>query len=71
MEVNLNDNISQKSDELIEDREQQKKLVRPYRKYQLYIISMFILMIILGIILYNQNNKLKKYLKKKIYQFLY
>ena len=71
MEENIKDNLSQKSDELIEDREEQKKLVHPYRKYQLYIISMFILMIILSIILYNQNNKLKKYLKKKIYQSLY
>ena len=65
MEENINDNISQNSDALIEDREEQKKLVHPYRKYQLYIISMFILMIILSLILYRQNNKLKEYLKKK------
>ena len=65
MEENINDDISSKDDELIGDREEQKKLVHPYRKYQLYILSMFILMIIFIIILYNQNQKLKQYLQEK------
>ena len=65
MEEKLNDDTTQKSDELIEDREEQKKLIHPYRKYQLYILSMFILMIIFSIKLYKQNKKLKEYLKEK------
>ena len=63
-EKNIDEN-SEKTDELIEDREEQKKLVHPYRKYQLYIILMFIIMIILSLILYNKNKKLKKYLNEK------
>ena len=66
MDKNKNDeNLSDKTDELIEDREEQKKLVHPYRKYQLFILAMLIFMIIFIIILYKQNCKLKVYLKEK------
>ena len=65
MEEKLNEIETQKSDELIENREEQKKLIHPYRKYQLYILSMIILIIIFSIKLYKQNNKLKEYLKEK------
>ena len=64
LKTNDNDH-NNNTDQLIEDRDEQKKLVHPYRKYQLYILIMFILMIILSIILYNQNKKLKDYLKEK------
>ena len=37
-------------DMLMEDREAQKKLVHPYRKYQLWIIVLVIIAIVLGII---------------------
>lgn len=59
------DDINNKSDELIEDREEQKKLTHPYRKYQIYILLMIIVMIIFSIILYGQNKKLKEYLNEK------
>ena len=65
MEEKNNEENSEKTDELIEDREEQKKLVHPYRKYQLYIILMFIIMIILSLILYNRSKRLKKYLSDK------
>ena len=60
-----NDLNVDKSDELIEDREQQKKFVHPYRKYQIYIFISFILSIIFISILYRQNKKLEEYLKQK------
>ena len=64
-ENNISDDLSQKTDELIEDRDEQKKLVHPYRKYQLYILSMFLFMLLFSIILYKQDKKLKEYLKEK------
>ena len=48
---------------MIEDREIQKKLVHPYRKYQLWIIVMIIIAIILGIISFNLNSELDTLLK--------
>lgn len=60
-----NIDINSKNNELIEDREEQKKLVHPYRKYQIYIFSMLILMIMFIIVLYKQNKRLKKFLKEK------
>ena len=73
MKINENDDkdnkidnlLDNKSDELIDDREEQKKFVHPYRKYQIYIIFMIILMIIFGLKLYDQNQKLKEYLNEK------
>ena len=57
--------LENKSDELIDDREEQKKFVHPYRKYQIYILFMIVLMVIFGLILYDQNQKLKEYLSSK------
>ena len=65
MDENKNTLIKDKTDELIDDREQQKKLVHPYRKYQLLILLLFILSIIFICILYRQNKKLLEYLKQK------
>ena len=65
MDNNKNDLIKDKTDELIDDREQQKKLVHPYRKYQLLIFLLFISSIIFIYILYRQNKKLQEYLKQK------
>ena len=65
MEKNTNDLTIDKTDELIDDREQQKKLVHPYRKYQIYILLSLIPTIIFIIILYNQNKKLQEYLTQK------
>ena len=48
---------------MIEDRETQKKLVHPYRKYQLWIIVMIIIAIILGVISFNLNSELDTLLK--------
>ena len=65
MEINKSDLLKDKTDELIEDREQQKKLVHPYRKYQLFIILSLIISIIFISILYHQNKKLQDYIKQK------
>ena len=65
MENNNSDLTEDKTDELIEDREQQKKLVHPYRKYQIYVLLSFILTIIFTTILYRQNKKLQEYIKQK------
>ena len=54
-----------KTDELIENREEQKKIVHPYRKYQIYILLSFILSIIFLSVLYNKSKKLQEYLKQK------
>ena len=43
MENNENNSSMDKTDELIEDREQQKKLVHPYRKYQIYYLIIYII----------------------------
>ena len=47
------DDIDTKEDMMIEDRETQKKLVHPYRKYQLMIIVSIIITIILGVRAFN------------------
>lgn len=51
------------NDELIEDRESQKQLVHPYRKYQLWIFIMIVIMIILGVMLFNLNTELNNFIK--------
>ena len=48
MKASIND-TDDKEEMMIEDRETQKKLVHPYRKYQLWIIASIIIAIILGI----------------------
>ena len=58
-------NENDKTDSLIEDREEQKKLVHPYRNYQLSIILMIIIMIIFGKILFDKNKILNEYLTTK------
>lgn len=50
------------SEDFIEDRETQKKLIHPYRKYQLWIFFMLIIMIILGIMLFNLNTQLNEFI---------
>ena len=65
MENNKNDLILDKSDELIDSREEQKKLVHPYRKYQFYILFSLIITIVFITILYRQNKKLQEYLTQK------
>ena len=55
-------NPNDKTDSLIEDREEQKKLVHPYRNYQILIILMIIIMIILGKILFDKNKILNEYI---------
>ena len=50
-------------DMLMEDREAQKKLVHPYRKYQLWIIVLVIIAIVLGIITFNLNFNFKIFTK--------
>ena len=69
MERTLND-IDDKEDMMIEDREAQKKLVHPYRKYQLWILVMLILAIILGITAFNLNSELDTLLKTEHNLFL-
>ena len=64
MESYQNDLID-KTDELIENREEQKKIVHPYRKYQIGILLSFILSIIFLSMLCNKNKKLQEYLKQK------
>ncbi len=69
MERTIND-IDDKEDMMIEDREAQKKLVHPYRKYQLWILVMLILSIILGITAFNLNSELDTLLKTEHNLFL-
>jgi len=65
MENNKNYSMIDKSDELIDSRDEQKKLVHPYRKYQLYILFSLIITIIFISILFRQNKKLQEYLTQK------
>lgn len=62
MQETLNEN-EDNEEMMIEDRETQKKLVHPYRKYQLWIIVMIIIAIILGVISFNLNSELDTLLK--------
>ena len=55
---------------MIEDREMQKKLVHPYRKYQLWIIVSIIMTIILGVMAFNLNSELDNLLKTEHNLFL-
>ena len=69
MEKTIND-IDDKEEMMIEDREMQKKLVHPYRKYQLWILVMLILSIILGVTAFNLNSELDTLLKTEHNLFL-
>jgi hypothetical protein len=62
MKDSIND-TEDKDEMMIEDRETQKKLVHPYRKYQLWIIVLILIAIILGIISFNLNSELNELLK--------
>ena len=64
MESNQKDLID-KTDELIENREEQKRIVHPYRKYQIFILLSFIITIILLSILYHESKQLQEYLNQK------
>ena len=57
------DETEDKEDMMLEDRETQKKLIHPYRKYQLWIIVLIISAIILGIISFNLNSELDSLIK--------
>ena len=59
-----------KDETMIEDREMQKKLVHPYRKYQLWIIVSIIMTIILGVMAFNLNSELDTLLKTEQNLFL-
>ena len=62
----MNETLNDKDENeeiMMEDRETQKKLVHPYRKYQLWILVMIIISIILGIISFNLNSELDSLLK--------
>ena len=65
----IND-IDTKEDMMIEDRETQKKLVHPYRKYQLMIIVSLIIAIILGVTTFNLNSELDTLIKTEHNLFL-
>ena len=62
MKLSLNDTDDKKY-MMIEDRETHKKLVHPYRKYQLWIILSIIIARILGIITFNLNAELDTLIK--------
>ena len=62
MQETLNDR-DDNEEMMMEDRETQKKMVHPYRKYQLWILVMIIISIILGIISFNLNSELNTLLK--------
>ena len=64
------DDIDTKEDMMIEDRETQKKLVHPYRKYQLMIIVSIIITIILGVRTFNLNSELDTLIKTEHNLFL-
>ena len=69
MKESTND-IDDKDEMMIEDRETQKKLVHPYRKYQLWILVSLIIAIILGIITFNLNSELDALIKTEQNLFL-
>ena len=69
MKESLNDS-DDKDEMMIEDRETQKKLVHPYRKYQLWIIVSVIIAIILGIVNFNLNSELDNLMKTEHNLFL-
>ena len=62
MQETLNEN-EDNEEMMMEDREAQKKLVHPYRKYQLWILVLLIIAIILGVISFNLNSELDKLIK--------
>ena len=62
MQETLNEN-EDNEEMMMEDREAQKKLVHPYRKYQLWILVLLIIAIILGVISFNLNSELDKLVK--------
>ena len=62
MEETLNEK-EEDQEMMTEDRENQKKLVHPYRKYQLWILVFIILGIILMIIAFNLNTELDTLIK--------
>ena len=64
------DDIDNKDEMMIEDRETQKKLVHPYRKYQLMIIVSLIIAIILGVTTFNLNSELDTLIKTEHNLFL-
>ena len=65
MQEKLNDKEEDDEEMMMEDRETQKKLVHPYRKYQLWILVLIIIAIILGIISFNLNSELDKLIKSE------
>ena len=69
MKDNIND-TEDKEEMMIEDRETQKKLVHPYRKYQLWIFASVIIAIILGITTFNLNSELDTLIKTEHNLFL-
>ena len=69
MEESLN-KVDDNEEMMIEDRETQKKLVHPHRKYQLWILVMLILAIILGVTAFNLNSELDTLLKTEYNLFL-
>ena len=68
MKESLNDD--DKDEMMIEDRETQKKMVHPYRKYQLWIIISLIIAIILGIITFNLNSEWDNLIKTEHNRYL-
>ena len=62
MQETLNNN-EDPEEMMMEDREAQKKLVHPYRKYQLWILVLVIIGIILGIVSFNLNSELGTLIK--------
>ena len=62
MQETLNDK-EDNEEILMDDREAQKRLVHPYRKYQLWIIVLVIIAIVLGIITFNLNSELNTLIK--------
>ena len=62
MQETLNDK-EDNEEMLMDDREAQKRLVHPYRKYQLWIIVLVIIAIVLGIMTFNLNSELNTLIK--------
>ena len=69
MKENLND-TNDDEDAMIDNREAQKKIVHPYRKYQLWILALVILSIILGVNTFKLNSELGVILKTEHNLFL-
>lgn len=69
----MENKVAPSIDEILISGKKEKEIVKPFRKYQLTILALVILMTILGYYLYSLNKDLNYYMKqhKNLYEQLY